>query len=270
MVDQMIRPTYIPNPTLKPLTSTILDVAEVHEGIEWLGTSSGVLTDGQQESYSCLDVRFTDICPLPRAAKVLTDKPVWGTGGRFNVYAGLTCKPFGYDVEESASKVKDVFLSREAVGVERGIMAMMASMGATDITPAAGAVTAVQAIGLLEGHAGRYYAGLPTIHAARSTASIAGAGGGADMQAGVFYSPLGTPIVAGAGYDYPSLGPTGAVAATGEVWMYATGSVVVARGAVFAEPQLDRSTNEIVALAERPYVAYIDCYAAAIRVKVVS
>jgi hypothetical protein len=50
--------------------------------------------------------------------------------------------------------------------------------------------------------------------------------------------------------------------------MYASGEVVVARGDLVVQQAMDQSTNDILTLVERLYVAAVDCFVAAVRVKV--
>jgi hypothetical protein len=79
---------------------------------------------------------------------------------------------------------------------------------------------------------------------------------------------LGSKVAAGGGYDLPNNGPTGAAAAAGERWLYATGEVLVLRDDLVVLQELNRSTNDVVVLVERMYFAVVDCFAAAVKVKV--
>ena len=79
----------------------------------------------------------------------------------------------------------------------------------------------------------------------------------------------GSKVVAGAGYDLPNTGPTGAAAAAGERWIYATGEVLVRQGAeVIVREAFDQVNNDHVVLAERGYVVAVDGFVAAVRVTV--
>lgn len=193
------------------------------------------------------------------------ENPSWPTGARFAVYAGATCKGFGEATDKE--KLKAVFLARESYGVERAVMETVLQ-GATDLTPASGAVTPVIGIGILEGHAATKYAGVPTIHLPRSLATPLSSNGALETEGGKFYTTIGSKVAAGGGYVVSNIGPTGAAAATGEKWIYASGEVVVRRGKLFTpEHQLDTTTNDQLDLVERIYVVAIDCYKSAIRVK---
>jgi hypothetical protein len=89
---------------------------------------------------------------------------------------------------------------------------------------------------------------------------------GAMFEGDVLTTKFGSKIAAGAGYDYPNLGPTGAAAAVGEKWVYATGGVAISHSKPVIKQVMNHSTNEVLVLAERGYIAAVDCYAAAIRV----
>jgi len=192
------------------------------------------------------------------------EHPQWLDGVRFAVYAGVECKPFGLP---ELAKAQAVFEARESFGVERALMETL-FQGATDLTPAAGAVTPEVGLAILEGHAATEYAGVPTIHAPRSIGSILMTRTAAHAEAGKFYSEQGSKLASGGGYNATNLSPAGAAPAAGSLWMYATGEVAVARGKVIAKEALDQSNNEDFVLVERPYVAALDCYRSAVRVTV--
>lgn len=193
--------------------------------------------------------------------------PSWRDGFRFAVYGGLACKGPSYNGEQGLSDLKTTFAMNESVGVERAFMTT-GFAGAPDITPASGAVSAVVGLGLLEGDAAGKYAGVPTIHAPRVVGTLFTQNGAMVREGNKFYTGQGSKVASGGGYGDPNLGPTGAAPAAGEMWMYASGEVVLARGEVIAHTELDRTTNDVYTLVERLYVGAIDCYTAAIRVKV--
>jgi hypothetical protein len=72
---------------------------------------------------------------------------------------------------------------------------------------------------------------------------------------------LGTPVAAGAGY--PGSGPAGEAAAAGTQWMFVTPAMFGYRSEVFPSSAvrgdlLDRSKNDLYAVAERNYVLGFD------------
>ena len=207
-------------------------------------------------------------------SKTFTETTSWQDGIRFGVYYGLTCKSVGFDIEQSTSDAVRVFLANESVGVERALMNTRFRVNgsvwaaATDLTPAGGAVDPKVGLAILEGHASVNYAGVPTIHAARSIGSLLLTSAAVERTGNTIVSKQGSKVASGGGYEEPNTSPAGVAAPAGEKWMYASGEVALARGSVFSEPQIDRSTNEVKILVERLYVAAVDCYTAAVRVKV--
>jgi hypothetical protein len=110
------------------------------------------------------------------------------------------------------------------------------------------------------------------IHLTRQAAQIAGSQGAIRMDSdGVLRTRLGTPVVAGSGYD-PSLSPAAATATVTPVpapaalgpradnqWGFATGPVYVYLGeSQHVGEHLDISTNVLSVIAERPAAVYWD------------
>jgi hypothetical protein len=195
------------------------------------------------------------------------ENPDWMDGIRFAVYAGLTCKYPGYSFAEGLAEAERVFKAKESVGVERAVMETLLQ-GATDLTPAAGAVAPEVGLAILEGHAATTYAGVPTIHAPRSIGSLLMTRTAAHSEGGVFYSEQGAKVASGGGYNATNLSPAGAAPAAGTLWMYASGEVAIARGEIVAKEALNQTTNDDLTLVERPYVVALDCYKSAVRVTV--
>lgn len=220
----------------------------------------------------------TGAYPTLNTAVVSVPKTFSGSGYQdgimFAGYAGHVCKSVGYE-EDSLDELKRVYQANESQAIERALMQQRFVVNgtvwaaATDLTPAGGAVTAVQGLALLEGHASWNYAGVPTIHAPRSVGSLLTQGGSVLRNGDALYSVLGAKVAAGAGYEQPNTGPTGSAPAAGEKWMYASGEVVIAMSDIVAQNTMNRDTNERFSLVERMYVAAVDCYTAAVRVKVV-
>lgn len=272
-----VAPLWETTPAVTPLSGGILDHADIVEGVSWQSPRGLAL------SYNCLPTTVpTELCPEPTTPKEF-ENPGVIEGFEFAVYGGLTCKPFGFDEATAKAEIARVFALKEARGIERALMETRFVAGpdddagagvdlrwpaATDITPAGGAVPAKVGLAMLEGYAASIYAGQPTLHLPYTIGSFLAGDKIIEAQAGKFYTPIGAKVAVGAGYDFPNSGPTGAEATAGERWIYATGEVMLARSGIISAVQQDRSTNDIYALAERRYVAAIDCFAAAIRVSV--
>lgn len=253
--------------------STLLDVAQVTDQFKWL--------DGKAlfDSYNCLTFSAEANFCAPNT-KSLSQGAGWQDGLRFAAYGGVVCRAVGLDQDEMRAGVSRAFDVGESTAVEKALMKyrFVASNGAAaerpgvwaapvDITPAGGAVRPAVGIALLEEYAGSVYVGAPTLHVPRSIASIVLGVNGAEYVGNVLETRSGSKIAAGAGYAFPNTSPTGAAAAAGERWVYATGEVWVGQGPPELHgPVLNQSTNDVVMLAERGYVVAVDCFTAAIRV----
>lgn len=205
------------------------------------------------------------------------NSPTWQDGFSFAVYSGVICKAVAFDQAHAAAELERVFTNRESMAVARAIMQTRFIAGtswsaATDLTPAGGAVDPSVGLAILEGDAGVNYGGTPVIHAARTVGSLLTRNGQAAMSGDVLVSALGTPIAADPGYQNPNNGPTGAAPSAGETWMYASGAVSLAASTPFQQGGIDLvesgDSNRIRILRERQYLAAVDCYTAAVRVKV--
>lgn len=201
------------------------------------------------------------------------EKSSWQDGFRCAVYGGITCKGPGFNMADAEAKTKKAFEAMESVGVERALMTTRFVAGSswaapTDLTPAGGAVSPQAGLAFLEGDASCKYAGSPIIHAPRQVASLLTGNLGIKLESDSLITGLGSRVVAGGGYGCPNQGPNGAAPAAGEMWMYASGEVTVARSETITASSLDQSTNDVYVLVERAYVVAVDCYTAAVRVKV--
>lgn len=278
MVTTSVNALWETTPAVVPLTGGILDHADVVEGIAHQNPRGLALT------YNCLPTSVpTELCPEPTTTKQF-ENPGLIEGFQFAVYGGLVCKPFSFDEEKGLAEIERVFLLKESRGVERALMETRFVAGpndaatgedpdprwpaATDITPTGGAVSAKVGMALLEGYAAGIYSGQPTLHLPYTVGSFLAGDKIIESQGGKFYTPLGAKVAVGAGYDFPNSGPTGTEPTNGERWLYATGEVMVARSDVITVSRQDLTTNDIYALAERRYIAAVDCFAAAIRVTV--
>lgn len=258
--------TYPLAPTTTPQRGTLLQTASVSDEFAWL--------DGTDlyDSYNCMTFRSAaDFC-APNA-KTFDNAIGWVDGFRFAAYGGAVCKAVGLDFERMVSEVRRVFEQGESVAVEQALMATRFIVGTDwaapeDITPAAGAVAPEVGIALLEGHAGPRYVGVPTLHVPRTIASLVLTRDVASFNGDRLETKLGSKLVAGSGYEYPNTGPTGAAAAVGERWLYATGEVLVTRSEPIVRQVVEYSDNDVFVLAERGYIAAVDCYAAAVRVTI--
>lgn len=251
------------------------------------GTETFLTSVGAVTSYVWTGASGTDgvtTVPLLNTAVVPAtktfDAPSYQDAITFVVQAGLICKMVGFEPDLNMADLERVFANKESVAVARALMAQRFVDGgsanwdaATDLTPAGGAVDPNVGLAILEGDAGSNYAGAPTIHMGRTIASILTKYPGLlTFQGDTLYTALGSKVAADAGYESPSNGPAGTNPSAGEQWMFASGEVQVLPGEQFSQGGMDlveaTDSNRYRILVERPYIATVDCYTAAVRVKV--
>lgn len=255
-------------PEVQPRPATLLDtVAPDDSGIEWLEPATDPA--GVYTSLNCLDLGLSyDVCDEPVASEY--QEPATANIIRFVSDMGVKCQSLAFgDLAERFARAVEL---RESANVELNLMTLRftgtrGGAAATDITPAGGAVTPKNGVALLEGHAAANYVGQPIIHAPVGVVSVLSTDPGVELVGSRMHTGLGASLVAGAGYE-ARIGPTGAVAAAGEYWVYATGQMRIRRGRrILGDPILDRATNLFYLRSARPYVIDVDCYLAAVRVK---
>jgi len=237
------------------VTGTILSIATVRDGLGYMDT------EGLIESYNCIGI---DVDPVDcNAFTTLTkrfDSPSFSDGHLFNVQGGLRCNSVGFDMNDS--RIRAAFEAMEAEGVSIGIHDTILVNG-TDLTPASGPVTCLQALGILESYGYGEYAGYPVIHMGPGMVSQLV---GVDVLTKVgdhLETRLGTPVAVAAGVETKTNGKLDP-----EQWAFVTGAVLLDRGEVVHQAELDRSTNEATVLYERLYLAAVDCLVAKIKVQV--
>lgn len=189
-----------------------------------------------------------------------------GTADVFTVYGHFACSPVGWSPQEAEARAREQLLAREEARVEQAFWT-----GDLDNTPSleAGTTTDVsvagagpaESIGLLENYVAANYGSLGVIHMTREAALIGLQLGALVTAGGRLTTALGTPVAAGAGY--PGTGPAGQAAAASTSWMFVTPALFGYRSEVFtasnrAGDLLDRSTNDLYAVAERSYLLGFD------------
>lgn len=244
---------YVAPPT-RTSQGTILDIVTPHEGIPW-GLTSLV------DSFNCIGVDVDSVnCAGFKGLTKRFDKPAYNDGFLFNVQGGVTCKPFGFS--QTDPRIGQAFAVQEAEGVSIGLHDTILVNG-TDLTPAAGPVTPLQALGVLEGAGLSGYAGQPIIHVGPGLASQ-WAGAHAIVKTGNHLETLlGTPIAVSVGNETKTGGKLDA-----NQWGFVTGAVALWRSEVVQESAVNQTTNDVTVLYERLYVAAVDCKNAKVSVKV--
>lgn len=186
-------------------------------------------------------------------------------GRPFFIYKGVNCQYLGDDQTQWAERA---FAGGEGRAVEEGVMRQtLAVASTTDLTPGTGAVTIRRGLALLEGYAAQIYGPMPLLHISRTITALALTDGALrSTPAFEVQTGQGVPVANGAGYEI-NIGPTGAVAPAGEAWAYISGQVTLSRTPVLSERTLEWTKNDQIALAERAYTPLVECFVAAVRVK---
>jgi hypothetical protein len=185
----------------------------------------------------------------------------------FDIQASIKVSTMGTnpaDIEATAKNALDIVTQKaiEAEFWDGGIAKTLtsdnnnrwlASTQSVDVTPTPGTGVKVQyGLALLEQAIADSSIGFQgVIHTPRDVASALRL----EADGKTLRTSLGTPVVAGVGYS--KKGPTGAVAAAGKAWMYATGPVSVRLGPTTVTPsKLNQAVNirinEIEYYADRP------------------
>lgn len=257
---------------------TLLDAANVNP----LGDYRPIMdTEALYPAYNCLSFdAATDGWCGPSSAEKDFAGLGYTYGWRFVNYGGLKCSLVGLDLGEAESRVSAAFEAGESTGIEREFMRTAFATGpdnpddpgnptwaqAVDITPAGGAVKPSLGIALLESFIASQYVGQPLLHLPRTVASLVASVGGLSLDGNVLHTKLGSVIAAGAGYEFPNLGPDGTPSTGTERWLYATGQVGIQKGDIGTRVVTDPVNNMGYVLAERPYVGAFECEAVAIKI----
>lgn len=259
-------------PPIEPYQYGLFSVASFEEGVgPWQVRGIEYFTDACAEGGYVIGS-----CPAPVGEDGATthDKPV--TGGPvmaegsdpFTVYARAECNAVGFDDPRGMAQRRlglieerqaEDFFSRYVLGADDPALP-------ADDTP----TPIKRALGLLEQHAARNYAGAPTFHAPRWTSGYFDDRSllqdPADSGA-VRRTRLLSRIAFGGNYLDDPFTP-GTPAATNTFWLVATGSVRGQRSDAFVNETFTPTTNLRMAMAERTYALDADCYRAAVLVTV--
>jgi hypothetical protein len=267
----LTRAAYPVAPPAMQRESTLLDVAHGESGSFDLHDGNGLY-----DSFHCMQFgQAADFC-APNVKDLDEQAPMWVDGIRFAAYGGVGCKAVGLDMKRMESEVARVFALGESAAVEQALMVQRFRDDtspdnrwdpAVDLTPAGGAVSPKAGLAYLEDYAATVYVGTPVIHVPIAIGSLLLADV-AEMQAGIVRSKLGSKIAVGAGYSMTNTSPAGVAAPAGEKWVYASGEVTYMNSEAIRHLAFEQTNNEVVVLAERAYIAAVECFTAAIRVKV--
>lgn len=255
-------PVIVAAPTRSALRYGLLDVAQVEGSADTHWMFGGVTAEvdacatGSTEEDVCDTTTVRDEVSL--FGEIIT------TGRPLFVYTMATCRLIG-GLANTDQAEASLALSA-GPQVERQFMSDLLAPNATDITPAGTGTNGLplkSGLGLLQSYAASHYGAEPVLHVPRSIAELLGL-----VKAdGRLETLLGSPVVAGAGYERP-YAPGGAQIAAGAAftWIYATGAVKIVRSTVDARQTIDHVHNEVTVLAEQAYEPLVDCFVAGVRV----
>lgn len=195
------------------------------------------------------------------------------------MYAGFTCRSVGLPQEDINREAEQALTNSAPVALERFLWTPAAApvVGEPDQLHLMGPDTVILGGGtaksftggvrLLEDYLAGEYGRVGVIHAPAGTSADAGLNQQLKWEAGKPLTQKGTRWSWGA---YPYADPEGDAAAAGTAWMVATGAVSLRQTAarVIGDYQqvLNRSTNEVFAIATKTYVVAWECVTAAVLV----
>jgi hypothetical protein len=213
-------------------------------------------------------------CPPVSGSKTFSGNEPAISGNPFGVTTSYTCGSIGYSFEEVEQKVRLRMALREQRAVERrlwqgspqggigGIPGLFQS--ATTLTAAGCATEAL--FSLEQALADNGIVG-GIIHARPGMSAVLAQAHLLETRGRQLVTRLGTPVVFGHGYN--GTGPQGQATTTTTEYMYASGRVLI-WGSDTMVPSIgqtmDRSLNQVYAIAERIFNVIVECGSWAIQV----
>lgn len=198
------------------------------------------------------------------------------TADPFAVYHMTTCRTIG-SWDRASEQARRALESGAGRAVEQ-VMEGKFAAAAANVTPVVGTgLDIVDGLAVLEQEAVNRGGIKPTIHMPRGLATRLGSRGSIVRVGSTLETILGSPVAAGGGY-VGNQGAGGAATPAGNVWLFATGPVVLVQGSIVESgPQPIKAdvgsggvtgmTNDFRALAERPYAGAWLCFAIGVLVK---
>lgn len=236
-------------PTVVPLPYGLFSVAEPR-----LTTDEHWRLGIRWQSQACAETKVTTGVCIDSEVEPLTPDDYCSVTEYepFTVYAYNNDAVPGYTLEEHRANAIQRLINTEQRSAESQVWANMGT--APTSTTALAGYTAGEVLGYLEQVLAETYGGQGVIHMNRQTASFLWEY--LFPQGGRLVTRLGTPVVAGAGYEQVTAPPSN------DFTLYATGPLVIYRGDIDTrENSVDRAINEVSIVAQRDYVVGWDCVA---------
>ncbi|MFM9590716.1 cupin [Streptomyces scabiei] len=245
----------------------VIDATDPHEllGTDW-------------RPLSCSEAHDTTWCPDDGESpggtfpEKVFDRPGTCTAAPVTIYAGSECTTMGWTYQEAVKHARETLRMGEQRALEEWFMREVLCTIGDDLTPAAGAVSISQGIGVLENWLGTEYGGAGVLHVPVGAGALLGCCNIVHMDEGAPRTLAGNCVILGAGYAANVGPPDCTTADPGEAWLYATSPIRVRREPPATVPGTDAAsvntvTNDRRVLAERTFVVEIACCrAAAVRV----
>jgi hypothetical protein len=169
----------------------------------------------------------------------------------FTVYSYNNDDVIGYGMDEDLANTIQRLVATEQRSVEEYLWSTLTTNAVSTTTLSSAPAGVV--LGYLEQVLAQNYGGVGVIHMSRLAATFLWEY--LSVSGGKLITKMGTPVVAGAGYD-------NIVAPAADFTMFASGPVVLYRGDVDTRQNaLDRATNQASIIAQRDYVVGWDCVA---------
>ena len=235
-------------PATTPLPFGLFSVAEPRLpadehwrlGVEWL--TQACATPGTTTG-PCVDLT-PPVLTAEALCSILQYDP-------FTVYSYNTDEVPGFTLAEHLEHTRQRLINGEQYGAESYLWTAIA----TSASPADLSTSKLEvALGYVEHELAQVYFGQGVIHMSRITATALALH--LRITGGRLTTLLGTPVVAGGGYDSGNATPSV------DSHIYGTGPVVLYRGDIDTrETSINRATNQASIVAQRDYVVGWDCSA---------
>jgi hypothetical protein len=228
----------------------------IHEYIDPFTVDSIGPVQNPQSSTSGLPKNLT----FPPDESGSNPDPGFTTATTFSVYGHFVANPLAWSPERAQARALDVLLAYEERAVEKNFW--FGSLGNTpalvqnqyflgNVAVSGNPALMTQAVGMLEKNIADYYGSQGVIHMNRLYAIQLLTNDTIRVVGTHLETALGTPVIAGSGY------PTGEIRGGPAIYGY--------RGDVFTSSErrgdlLDKTVNNLYAIAERTYLLGMDPY----------
>lgn len=277
-VTSMMPAVEVEPPSFEPYRYGLLSAAEVYTGAgRWELGGVAYTTAGCPNRTS----EWATLCPpttplpekdMPTGLNEVSGKP-------FQLYDAVACYPqSGRSLDELIVLSEQNLIAGEQEKVEEKFWAALRARASVVQPPSPDTSWGLcSGLGMLEQLIAQQYGGIGVVHAPRPLITSARTvvlsrypdGGGDEVPR--VRTPGDNLWAFGAGYDRkgpPLPGNDDNEAPAGQMWIYATGPVVLRRSEVQNHPSFDRTSNENRALSERSYVLTAECPALAVLIRV--